>query len=57
MKLFQAFLHLRNRYWGQHFWASGYFCVTSGDLSEEKIKEYLEHHFELRVDDNFKTDP
>jgi putative transposase len=48
---------LKNRYWGRHFWARGYFCVTSGDLSEEKIKEYLEHHFEPKGDDNFKTDP
>jgi len=56
-KLFQTFPHLRSRYWGRHFWARGYFCVTSGDLSEEKIKEYLEHHFEPKGDDNFKTDP
>jgi len=56
-KLFQAFPHLKNRYWGHHFWARGYFCVTAGDLSEEKIKEYLDHHFEPKGDDNFKTDP
>ena len=31
--------------------------MTSGDLSEETIKEYLEHHFEPRGDDNFKTGP
>ena len=57
MKLFQKFPHLKSRYWGRHFWASGYFCVTSGDLTEEMIKEYLEHHFEPKGDDNFKTDP
>ena len=56
-KLFQAFPHLKNRYWGHHFWARGYFCVTAGDLSEEKIKEYLDHHFEPKGNDNFKTDP
>ena len=57
MKVFQKFPHLKNRYWGRHFWARGYFCVTSGDLTEEMIKEYLEHHFEPKGDDNFKTDP
>ncbi|WP_020560200.1 transposase, partial [Thiofilum flexile] len=47
---------LRKRYWGQHFWARGYFCATSGELTEEMIKAYLEHHFEPRIDDNFKTE-
>jgi putative transposase len=56
MKLFQSFPDLKNRYWGRHFWARGYFCVTSGDLTEEMITEYLEHHFEPKGDDNFKTD-
>jgi len=56
MKLFQKFPPLKNRYWGRHFWARGYFCVTSGDLTEEMIKDYLEHHFEPKGDDNFKTD-
>jgi putative transposase len=56
MKVFQTFPHLKNRYWGRHFWARGYFCVTSGDLTEEMIKEYLEHHFEPKGNDNFRTD-
>jgi len=29
-KLFQEFPQLKKRYWGQHFWARGYFCVTAG---------------------------
>ena len=55
-KLFERFPDLKHRYWGRHFWARGYFCATSGELTEEMIKEYLEHHFEPRVDDNFKTE-
>jgi len=55
-KLFESFPDLRKRYWGRHFWARGYFCVTSGELTEEQIKEYLEHHFEPKVDDNFRTE-
>ena len=27
-KLFEEFPHIRKRYWGQHFWARGYFCAT-----------------------------
>ena len=55
-KLFESFPDLKRRYWGRHFWARGYFCVTSGELTEEMIKEYLEHHFEPKVDDNFRTE-
>ena len=39
-KLFESFPLLKKRFWGRHFWARGYFCVTSGDLTEEMIKEY-----------------
>ena len=37
-KLFESFPDLKKRYWGRHLWARGYFCVTSGELTEEMIK-------------------
>ena len=52
-KLFEEFAHIRKRYWGQHFWARGYFCATVGQMTEEMIKAYLEHHFESRPNDDF----
>ncbi len=55
-RLFQEFTHLKERYWGRHFWARGYFCVTAGELTKEMIKEYLEHHFEKKVNDNFDVE-
>ena len=55
-KLFETFPELRKRYWGRHFWARGYFCVTSGEVTEEMIKAYLEHHFEPKADDHFRTE-
>ena len=55
-KVFESFPDLRKRYWGRHFWARGYFCVTSGELTEEMIKNYLDHHFEAKVEDNFRTE-
>ncbi len=55
-KIFECYPELRKRYWGRHFWARGYFCVTSGELTEEMITSYLEHHFEAKVDDNFRTE-
>ena len=55
-KLFQEYPMLKKRYWGQHFWARGYFCVTAGELTKEMIKEYLEHHFERKESDNFDVE-
>ena len=45
-KIFEEFPHVKKRYWGRHFWARGFFCVTSGELTKQMIQEYLEHHFE-----------
>ena len=55
-KLFEEFPELKKRYWGKHFWARGYFCVTVGQMTEEMITKYLEHHFEANLNDNFKTE-
>ena len=55
-KLFESFPELKKRYWGRHFWARGYFCVTSGNVTDEMIKEYLEHHFEPKINDDFRLE-
>lgn len=36
--------HLEQFYWsGKHYlWTKGYFCSTIGEVSEEKIKKYIE---------------
>ena len=52
-KIFEEFPHVKKRYCGRHFWARGYFCVTSGELTKEMIQEYLAHHFEQDSDDKF----
>jgi putative transposase len=54
--LFDEFPHMKKRYWGRHFWARGYFCVTSGEMTEEMIKEYLAHHFEKDPNDKFELE-
>jgi putative transposase len=56
-KLFEEFPALKKRYWGRHFWARGYFCATVGELTEDMIKQYLEHHFEPNVASEFKVEP
>ena len=37
--LFEEFPHLKKRYWGQHFWARGYFCATAGQMTEHAFPE------------------
>ena len=55
-KLFEEYPHLRKRFWGRHFWARGYFCASSGQVTDEMIKNYLEHHFEPKPNDEFRTE-
>jgi putative transposase len=55
-KLFEEYPMLKKRYWGKHFWGRGYFCATAGQVTEEMIRLYLEHHFEPNSSDNFKID-
>ena len=40
----QEFEHIRKRYWGQRFWARGYFSTTSGNITDDVIAAYLESH-------------
>ncbi len=55
-KLFEEFPHLQKWYLGRHFWVTGYFCATVGQMTEEMIKPYLEHHFEPNPNDDFKME-
>lgn len=43
-KLQQEFPELRKQYWGQHFWAIGYGCWSTGNITDKMVDEYLEHH-------------
>lgn len=43
IKLFKSYPNLKKKpYWGNHFWARGYFVSTVG-LDEEVIKKYVNH--------------
>jgi len=39
--LLAEFPHLRKRFWGRHVWARGYFCRSSGNVTDEVIKAYI----------------
>ena len=41
-KVLQEFSHLRKVFWGRHVWARGYFCCSSGNVTDEVIAGYIE---------------
>ncbi|NQU52753.1 MAG: IS200/IS605 family transposase [Bacteroidetes bacterium] len=43
-KLQQEFPELGKKYWGQHFWAIGFGCWSTGNITDEMVNDYLEHH-------------
>jgi putative transposase len=38
------FPDLKRRYWGRHFWAIGFGCWSTGNITDSILNEYLEHH-------------
>ena len=36
------FPELRKKYWGKHLWAVGYFVRTTGNVTDQMIKDYIE---------------
>ena len=40
--LLQEFPHLRKQFWGRHLWARGYLAVSSGNITDEMIQQYIE---------------
>ena len=42
--LMNEFPALKKRYWGRHFWAIGYGAWSTGNVTDDMISDYLEHH-------------
>jgi len=53
-KLQQEYPLLKRRYWGRHFWAVGFGCWSTGNITDEMVNEYLEHH--RKPDDKNNSD-
>ena len=59
-KLLQEFKPLQKQYWGRHLWARGYFVATSGNVTDEVIREYIRQQEGTEPDDggdNFRVTP
>ena len=57
--LLSEFSHLKRQFWGRHLWARGYLAVSSGNVTDEIIQQYInEQEGEPVVDDSrFQIDP
>jgi putative transposase len=57
-KLLQEYSELSKRYWGRHLWARGYFAVSTGNVTDKIIKEYIASHDDKPNgdEDNFSVD-
>lgn len=51
-KLQMEFPHLQKQFWGQHFWAIGYFCSTTGTVTDNIIKKYIEEQGKHEQDED-----
>ena len=51
-KLPMEFPELKKRYWGRHFWAIGFGCWSTGNITDEMVNEYLEHHRNPNTNNN-----
>jgi putative transposase len=54
-KIMMEFPRIKKHYWGQHMWARGYFCCSTGNVTDEIIAEYIANQQDDR-DDDFKVD-
>ena len=57
--MLSEFPHLKKQFWGRHLWARGYLAVSSGNITDEMIHEYIqEQEGEPMTDDSrFEIDP
>ena len=52
--LLLEYTELKKRYWGGHLWGIGYGAWSTGNITDEMIQEYLNHHKEgPNSDQNF----
>jgi putative transposase len=52
-KLLHSFDSLKKQFWGRHMWGRGYFCCSSGNVTDEVIKAYIEN--QSNDDGDFKS--
>ena len=54
-RMLEEFGELSRQFWGRHLWARGYFAASSGNVTDEVIREYIASQGQAPEsdDDNF----
>lgn len=52
-KLQMEYKALNKEFWGQHMWARGYFAASSGNVTDDVIREYIKNQ---DIAENTKSD-
>jgi putative transposase len=52
-KLMMTFQSLQKQYLGQYMWARGYFCRSSGEVTDDILKSYIDGPGDDDSDDTF----
>ena len=55
-KLLHEYRRLQRRFWGRHLWARGYFCASTGNVTDEAIAAYVEQQERSDRDDDFTVE-
>ncbi len=57
--LLSEFPHLKKQFWGRHLWARSYMAVSSGNITDEMIQQYIQDQEgePLTDDSRFEIDP
>ena len=50
--LLSEFKHLQRQFWGKHLWSRGYLAVSSGNITDEMIQQYIDEQEGEPVVDN-----
>ncbi len=56
-KLLHEYRSLSKEFWGRHIWGRGYFVASSGNITDEMIKQYIENQMPEPSDSEFKIEP
>ena len=51
----RKFRELNRQFWGRHLWSRGYFVATSGNVTDDVLKRYIEDQDVEPQNDDFKV--
>ena len=55
-RMMDEYTELKKQFWGQHLWARGYFAASTGNVTEDMVKQYIESQLDdAKNDGDFRV--